>query len=83
MKGRPLREMVADSLFFCGVEVRSPGPLRIIGLVLATVGAFVLCLCRRGSARREVGIRMALGARAPQVIALPVLRNTQTTVPSD
>jgi ABC-type antimicrobial peptide transport system permease subunit len=76
---RPLRAMVADSLFFARVGSQIAWAIGIIGLVLATVGAFGVFAYAVEERRREVGIRMALGARAPQVIAL-VLQSIRATV---
>jgi hypothetical protein len=77
--GRPLTEAVADSMYFTRVGSQVAWAIGAIGLLLATVGAFGVFAYAVEERRREVGIRMALGARAPQVIAL-VLRATQTTV---
>jgi predicted lysophospholipase L1 biosynthesis ABC-type transport system permease subunit len=79
VSSRPLTEVVADSLYFTRVGSQVAWAIGAIGLVLATVGAFGVFAYAVEERRREVGIRMALGARAPQVIAL-VLRTTQMTL---
>jgi ABC-type antimicrobial peptide transport system permease subunit len=50
-----------------------------LGLVLATVGAYGVFAYSVEERRREVGIRIALGAQSQQIIKF-VLRTTQTTV---
>lgn len=79
VSARPLTGMIADSLFFARIGSQIAWSIGAIGLLLATIGAFGVFAYAVEERRREVGIRMALGARAPQVVAL-VLRNTQTTV---
>jgi predicted permease len=79
VSARPLSAAIEDSLFWARIGSQIAWAIGIIGLVLATVGAFGVFAYAVEERRREVGIRMALGARAPQVIAL-VLRSTQTTV---
>jgi hypothetical protein len=79
VSARPLTAAIEDSLFWARIGSQIAWGIGAIGLLLATIGAFGVFAYAVEERRREVGIRMALGARAPQVIAL-VLRNTQTTV---
>jgi predicted permease len=79
ISARPLREVLADSLFVARIGSRVAWAIGAIGLLLATIGAFSLFTQAVEERRREIGIRMALGAQAAQVVAL-VLRTTRRSV---
>jgi predicted permease len=76
---RPLKELIADSLFVARVGSRVAWVIGGIGLLLATIGAFSLFTQAVEERRREIGIRMALGAQSAQVVAL-VLKTSQRSV---
>jgi predicted permease len=76
---RPLTAMVEDTLADAKTGAQIAWAIGALGLVLATIGAFGVFAYAVEERRREVGIRMALGARASQVVSL-VLRATQSTV---
>ncbi len=76
---RLLKEILDDSLFVAKVFGRVAWAIGAIGLLLATIGAFSLFTQAVEERRREIGIRMALGAQGAQVVAL-VLRTSQRSV---
>jgi ABC-type antimicrobial peptide transport system permease subunit len=55
------------------------GGLGLLALVLATVGLYAVTLCTTSLRTREIGIRMAIGARQSDVVRL-VLRQALTVV---
>ena len=79
LSARPLREILEDSLFFARIGSRVAWSIGAMGLLLATMGAFSLFTQAVEERRREIGIRMALGARAAQIVGL-VLRTTQRSI---
>jgi ABC-type antimicrobial peptide transport system permease subunit len=79
ISARPLREILEDALLFARIGSRVAWAIGGVGLFLATIGAFSLFTQAVEERRREIGIRMALGAQASQVVAL-VLRNTRRSV---
>jgi predicted permease len=81
ISARPLREILEDALFIARIGSRVAWAIGAIGLLLATIGAFSLFTQAVAERRREIGIRMALGAPAAQVVAL-VLRTTRRSVVS-
>jgi len=81
ISARPLREILEDALFVAKIGSRVAWAIGGIGLFLATIGAFSLFTQVVEERRREIGIRMALGAQASQVVAL-VLRTTRRSVAS-
>jgi predicted permease len=76
---RPMKELLADALFAARIGSRVAWAIGGVGLLLATIGAFSLFTQAVEERRREIGIRMALGAQASQVVAL-VLRTTRRSV---
>ena len=76
---RPLRDSLADSLIAARIGGWVAWGIGGIGLLLATVGAFGVFAHAVEEKRREIGIRMALGAQATQVVRA-VLRTTQRPV---
>ncbi len=79
LSARPLKEILEDALFIARIGSRVAWGIGAIGLFLATIGAFSLFTQAVAERRREIGIRMALGAQASQVVAL-VLRTTRRSV---
>jgi len=79
LSSRPLTDMLSDSLLEPRIGGWIAGGIGIFGLVLAMIGAFGVFAYAVESRRRELGIRMALGARASQVVML-VFRTTQSSV---
>jgi hypothetical protein len=76
---RPLRESAAETMLPARIGGWVAWAIGALALMLATVGAFGVFAYAVEARRREVGIRMALGARASEVI-VHVLRTTQTPV---
>ena len=52
------------------------GVIALIGLVLSTMGVYALTAYGVAQRTQEIGVRMALGARAPQVMWLFLRRTT-------
>jgi putative ABC transport system permease protein len=76
----PLEEILAASLSRQRFGVQLLGGFAALALVLAAVGiASVLAYSVRRR-RREIGIRMALGARAETVLGMIVLQGMRTTL---
>jgi len=67
---RPLVEDVRDSLTNVVVGSRIAWVLGLLALLLAMLGAFGVFASMVEERRREIGVRMALGARGSQVIWL-------------
>jgi predicted permease len=76
---RPLNDLVADALYAARVGSWVAWGIGAVGLLLASIGAFGVFAYAVEERRREIGIRMAMGAQAAQVIRL-VLRTTQSSV---
>jgi predicted permease len=72
MSGRPLTEDVRRSLQGLVIGSRVAWALGALALALATIGAFAVFAYLVEERRREIGIRMALGAHATQVVTLIV-----------
>jgi putative ABC transport system permease protein len=75
----PLSDSVATTLDNARMGGLAAWAISAIGLILATIGAFGVFACAVEERRREVGIRMALGARGSQVVAF-VLKSSQGTM---
>ena len=64
----PLAEMTAESLQRERLMANLSGFFGFIAMVLAAVGVFGVVAFAATRRRREIGIRLALGARGPQII---------------
>ena len=71
----PLSEQVQRSLGTSTNVARIAGALGLLALVLATVGVYGVISYSVERQRREIGVRMALGARPRQIIAMIVRGN--------
>ncbi|HEX5216852.1 MAG TPA: FtsX-like permease family protein [Vicinamibacterales bacterium] len=78
IRSRPLREQARSSLQRSVAGGWLAWAVGGLALVLATVGAIGVFAYAVEERRREIGIRLALGARPAQIVGL-VLRSSQTT----
>jgi len=76
---RPVRDSLAETLTVARIAGWVTWGIGGVGLLLATIGAFGVFAHAVEEKRREIGIRMALGAQATQVIRA-VLATTQRPV---
>jgi putative ABC transport system permease protein len=63
-----MAQYLEDSLFGIGVAAKSLGGLGALGLGLAGIGLYAVVAFAVSRRSREIGIRMALGARSRQVV---------------
>ena len=68
MAATTMRELLERSLAPTRAAARFLGALGVLGLVLAGIGLYAVIAFRVARRSREIGIRMALGARRPQVV---------------
>jgi predicted permease len=79
ISSRPLTDVARDTLFATIVLSRVAWGIGALAVLLALVGAFGVFSYIVEERRREIGIRIALGARGPEVVRF-VVGNTQRTV---
>jgi len=77
---RPLADYVRDSLTTAALASRVAWAIGALGLVLAMAGAFGVFAQAAEARRREIGIRMALGATQRQIAALVLRTASQPLV---
>jgi putative ABC transport system permease protein len=77
----PLTQLVAASVAGPRFSMLLVGLFAVIALILAVVGLYGVMAYSVTQRGREVGIRMALGARALQVIALVVVDGLKLVLP--
>lgn len=75
----PLRGALRDSLKYSMLGAAIAWALGLLALALASIGVFGVFAYIVEERRREIGIRMALGARAPQVIRLMLAQTRAAT----
>jgi predicted permease len=75
----PADEQIRRSLFPQRMHAEIAGLFGLLGLLVAVLGLFGLLSYTVGQRTREIGIRMAIGARRPDVLGL-VLRQGMTLV---
>jgi putative ABC transport system permease protein len=73
ISSRPFGAYLGDSLAMAAIGSRVAAAVGLVGLVLAIIGAFGVFAFAVESRRREIGIRLALGARAREVVWLLLL----------
>ncbi len=76
---RTMPQIVADSMQDTSYEAVLLGTMAALALVLASVGTYGVMSYVVGQRTNEIGIRMALGARPPQIMAM-VLAEVFTVV---
>ena len=75
----PLREAMALGLLPQRVAALVTGALGVVGLLLATVGLYGIIAYSASRRSREIGIRLALGARREDVLGMVVREGMRLT----
>ena len=77
---RPLDEVFAESIARPRLTAMAMAVFAGAALLLAALGVYGIVAYSVSQRSREFGIRMALGARAPQIVSMVVLQNLRTVV---
>ena len=78
---QPLAEQVADSIAVRRFQMLLMGLLAALALFLAALGVYGVMSSMAGERVREIGIRMAMGARAADILWLMVGQGMRHAVP--
>ena len=77
---RPLDEVFAESIARPRLTAMAMAVFAGAALLLAALGVYGIVAYSVSQRSREFGIRMALGARAPQIVGMVVLQNLRTVL---
>jgi putative ABC transport system permease protein len=75
---RPLDTVFAESIARPRLTAAAMSVFAVAALLLAALGVYGIVAYSVSQRSREFGIRMALGARAPQLVGMVVLQNLRT-----
>jgi predicted permease len=67
---RPMTEIVSDATASRSVQVRVLGAFALVAYLLAAIGIHGLVAFSVSSRRREIGVRMALGAQKSEIVRM-------------